>query len=764
MSEEPIVANQGRGEFTQSPFDRLFVLTFSATLFGSALLMFYLQPLVGKLLLPKLGGAPQVWSACMVFFQAMLLAGYLHAHYTGVLFGLRRQAAIHLVLVAVALFALPIGFSSIVASPDENRPVLWLMQVLTVSVGAPMFIIASTAPLLQKWFSNTNHPTARDPYYLYAASNLGSLLALLSYPVIIEPFLDLGQQTQLFRGGFVALGIALAVCAFLFYRNYLPQTNVDDAVASIEREKITWPQRLRWVLLSFAPASLLLGVTTYITTDIAAVPLLWIAPLALYLGTFVLAFARTPPISPQRVVYIQVFLVVLLSILSLNPENVVGLLEKLLLHLAVFFATALMCHGELARDRPGPRHLTEFYLWLSLGGVLGGAFNALAAPLLFVVPIEYPLALALACMLRPRFQSADVKSAPRKRNVLLPVFLFVAILIIMGLFMMRGVIAAWAPMAIGWALVAVASLGAGDVSRNPNKIGWIAALTLGVALLLPGVSQVAPFQTATPVWRGFFGVYRIQYDKRRDVNILIHGTTGHGAQPRNPELRNQPITYYHLGGPFGDLFRALSHKLSNGQVAILGLGIGGLTCHGMKDSVWTYYEIDPLVERIARDAAHFTYLRDCPPKVNVIVGDARLKLRDAPNSQYNLIVADAFSSDAIPTHLLTKEAIAGYLTKLTADGVLAIQITNNYLNLEPAIANLAAELHLVGRVNRNSLGDSEKGLFGLPARLIVLARNNEALGDIAKQSGWRELIARPGSRVWSDDYVNILSVLERPEL
>jgi hypothetical protein len=301
-------------------------------------------------------------------------------------------------------------------------------------------------------------------------------------------------------------------------------------------------------------------------------------------------------------------------------------------------------------------------------------------------------------------------------------------------------------------------------SERPVRFGLgVGAMLIGVPLLsgisLVGSSQLLGFQEAAPASRSFFGIYKILYDEKRGLNLLLQGMMVHGAQSRDPALANQPRSIYYAGSAFGDLFQALADKLPGRKVALVGLGTGALTCYGTKDSKWTYYEIDPLVEKIARDSRYFTYLRDCPPQVNVVIGDARLRLRMTPNHQYALILVDAFSSTALPTHLLTREAIAGYMAKLAPNGVLALHITNRSLNLEPVVGNLARDAGLVARINVDMRGDKANPILAAPACLALLARHAEDLGTIITDPRWRPLVSHPESRVWSDDYVDIFSLL-----
>ncbi len=736
---------------------RLFIFAFSTTLFCSALLMFYIQPLLGKILLPRLGGTPQVWNTCMVFFQAMLFAGYLHAHYTGLWLGLRGQALIHIGLALAALLTLPIGIANL-ASPDTAHPILWLMHTLVTSVGIPIFIISSTAPLLQKWFSNTRHPSAQDPYFLYVASNLGSLFALISYPTLIEPFFDLQQQIKLISTGLFVLVIGLLICAILFHTHYsqrlTKQISEDEPTITIS---ITRQQRMYWLLLSFIPSSLLLSVTTFITTDIAAVPFLWIIPLALYLLTFVIVFARKPLVSHDRAMRAQVFFVVFMcTLLFIGFTSSISIL--LILHLLAFFSTALVCHGRLVQSRPQPAHLTEFYLWLSLGGLIGGAFNTLLAPLIFSQLFEYPLALTLAFLVRPLSSSNSPRHTLDAKFSKIGLMIFA--LLVIETVREKDPHATSFFLTLAWLLVIPVGLGMIRVKGNPIRFGLGVTAGLIGALLLSKLYDTLRHEDASLVSRNFFGIYRVVHDEKKNINVLKHGTTMHGSQSRNPALVNLPTSYYHPSGPFGDLFRALNNKLANGNVAIVGLGAGALSCYGMKNSNWTYYEINPLVEEIARNPRYFTYLRDCQPKISVVINDARIGLRAAPDHSYDLIVMDAFSSDAIPTHLLTREAVNGYMAKLTPDGVLAIHISNRYLNLEAVVGNLAHDAGLVSRI-RDSGESAPKSKDGLAsaASLALVARQEKDLGSIATDAGWKALIFPADKRTWSDDYINIFSVL-----
>jgi hypothetical protein len=734
---------------------------FVAAIACSALLMFLVQPMVGKALLPSLGGTPQVWNTCMVFFQAMLFLGYLHAHYTGQWLGVRRQAVVHLLIATAALAALPFGVSAArLAAPDANFPVWWLLKTLLLSVGAPIFVISATAPLLQKWFAGSGHPHARDPYFLYAASNAGSLLALLAYPVLVEPMSSLGQQWVWWSAGFGALVVLLIGCARLVgvssvaFARAVPETSIEPPMP-FAAATVNGGDRARWLVLSFAPSSLLLGVTTYITTDVAAVPLFWVVPLALYLLTFIIAFSRTPLIPPSSAVRAQALALTLLAVWSLAPRfGSMLAVGSALLHLVSFFLTALVCHGELVRVRPRPEKLTEFYLWMSLGGLMGGVFNALIAPTVFDRLIEYPLVLALACALRPPGTVKRTQSALALDLILPCALAAVAWGALQGLPLLFAAVPAW--LSVGAIVVAFAVAGMVLLSFSDRPI----RLAVGVGLLVGVLGSNGGLGTLSFQDRSFFGVIRVVHNAPLGINIFVHGSTVHGVQYTAPEKAKQPAAYYHKSGAFHDLFQAAAPVTRDRPVAIVGLGTGGLACYGARGSQWSYFEIDPLVERVARDERYFTFLRDCPPRVNVVIGDARVTLRSEPDSRYAMILIDAFTSDAIPTHLLTREAIAAYRQKLAPDGLIALHISNRHLTLGPVVGNLARDAGLVGRISKVT-PSSEDSLVASPAQLVVLAQEPSSLGALATHPNWLPIPTDTSQRVWTDDHVDIVRTLFR---
>lgn len=717
--------------------------------------MFWVQLMFAKMVLPLLGGAPAVWNTCMVFYQAVLLAGYLYAHLAPKWLGVRRQVIVHLSLLLLAFFTLPVGISVGWTPPATANPILWLLLLLLVSVGLPFFMISTNAPLLQRWFATTGHPAAGDPYFLYAASNLGSVLALLSYPTLVEPLLRLRFQSLAWSWGFVLLALLIAGCAFVLYRATASSAKPvapegkgmpSDQLAASNPGRLTVLQRAWWVALSFVPSSLFLGLTCYVTTDIAAVPLLWVIPLAVYLLTFVLVFARRPLVPHRLMVQLEIFLIVPIVIL-LSYSVIAKKLWIFGLHLGAFFVIAMVCHGELAASRPRTLYLTEFYLWMSVGGVLGGLFNALIAPLLFSSITEYPLVLVLACFLRPPADGPTNKFT-QWLDFLIPLGIF------LGYFgWLRLYSAGPSKFAIPADIVLVCLIAMLFLrcSSRPLRFG----LAVGALLLASGLIHKTKPELLLQE-RSFFGVHRVS--KEGKFHTLHHGTTLHGAQSTEAALRREPLTYFHRKGPMGQIFAAFSGPNAKKAIAVIGLGTGTIAAYGQAGQHITFYEIDPITERIARDPRYFTYLSDSPAQIKVILGDGRLSLKSAPDASFDMIIFDAFSSDAIPVHLITREAISLYLAKLKPDGILIFHISNRFFNLEPMLANLARNVGLVGLYTRQINYDRNKMIVG--GQFVVMARNQEDLGGLAQARGWIPLKGQKVAQAWTDDYSDIIRYLK----
>ena len=727
-------------------------LLFALTLLVSATLLFLIEPMFAKMVLPRLGGSPAVWNTCMVFYQAVLLAGYLYAHLTIRWLGVRRQAAFHVLVLLLPLMVLPIMVRDAwTPATSSVHPIAVLLLLLSLSVGLPFLVVSASAPMLQSWFSETGHPAAKDPYFLYAASNLGSMVALLGYPLLIEPTLRLAQQSWTWTAGYGLLVLLTAACAVILWRSPRPA----EATAATEPEEgesggVTLGRRMRWLALSFVPSSMLLGVTTYISTDIAAVPLVWVIPLVLYLLTFVLVFARRRLLPHPAMLVVQPFLLVFVAAAYYQWASG-WTAARFGLHLAVFFVTAMVCHGELAADRPAARRLTEFYLWMSLGGVLGGLFNALLAPLVFPTVVEYPLVIVAACLVRP---------LTRRLTATIPWFLHPSLLA--TVVMLAAVLAQArnvhivAGLSIEVWILAAAGLAAFGLSDRPRWFGSALACVFLIGLFFSGKSQ-----GVLHLERSFFGVFRIAQELKSNRVTLFHGSTIHGIQSRDPKLRLVPASYYHRSGPLGQILasRSDAHKR---HLAVVGLGTGTIAAYGTPGQEITFYEIDPAVERLARDTRFFTYLSDSKATIRVVLGDARLSLVHAANHYYDVIVLDAFTSDAIPLHLMTRESLALYLRKLAPGGVLALHISNRHMDLAPVLGRLAEDAQataLIGSDRSRDITKAQRREGKFSSTWVVLARKPEDLGGLLDDTRWEDIEVPKGTPLWTDDFSNILSVL-----
>ena len=733
---------------------RLALPIYGATIFLSALLLFSVQPMIAKMALPVFGGAPATWAVALCFFQALLLLGYAYAHVLDT--HVQRHAALglHLLILLLALTALPVQLSSGWAEPPPGETTLWLLGLLGASVGLPFFALSANAPLLQAWFARVRHVRSANPYFLYAASNAGSLAALLAYPFAIEPLLPLRDQGRAWTAGYVMLAMLIAGCGALMLSSGKAELPASAGPAASEpvAPSIQWRDRAIWTLLAFVPSGLLVAFTTFLTTDLASAPLLWVIPLALFLATFIVVFRDRPLISHRLMLLLQPATVAAVLVAS----EWIGSLSWAVACLAgmlAFVVTSLVCHGELYQRRPAASRLTEFYFWMSLGGVLGGAFAALLAPLVFTDILEFPLLLGAGMLCRPRlWRSLSTRSERIQLAGCLGAG--VAVIVLVDRLVAWGVLTSQNPRL---PVLAALGLGLSVAMRWPRiELALAAAMVLGVAAL-PRVNE------SVHVTRSFFGTHRVTDTASGNYHLLLHGTTLHGIQDNRDAAsagRPVPLGYYHPTGPLGrgvTLARyAAGGPTSPVRVALVGLGTGALACYARPGDRWRLFEIDPAVVRIATTPAYFKYLSSCLPDPDIVVGDARLTLGREAAGAFDYLVIDAFSSDAIPVHLLTIEAFQLYAGLLSERGILALHISNQNMDLPPIVeANLAL---LPGWSGVYVQGEAGRG--ALASQVVLITRHVELLEPAMAWAKARRL-GEPSVRAWTDDYSDVFSAVVR---
>ena len=744
---------------------------YTLTIFLGSALLFIVEPMVAKMILPVFGGSAAVWNASVVFFQLMLLAGYWYAHASVKWLGPKLQPWVHMALLAFALVALPLGLKSGFAPDPRGLPPLQVLGLLFVMAGLPFFVISAQAPLLQRWFAHTDDPRARDPYFLYSASNLGSMLALLAYPSLFETTMTLGQQSRVWTYGYAVLAVLTLGSAVMMLANR--SHAVPEHQEALPKEEAAPPssrERFRWLLLAAVPSSLMLGITSYLTTNVAPIPLLWIVPLALYLLTFIIAFSNRVKLKSRllgRVASIVALPVALVLVLDIWAPMV----PLAILHLLVYFILALACHSLLSQTRPSASYLTEFYLWLAAGGVLGGAFNAFFAPMVFNGLLEYPIALTTAIFLlqnplrpaRPTgaatTEDADKPRMTDRRELLAAVVAILAILLVCyaGTPVLASVKSNWGETAqAAVAMAMICSLIIGCFLAIDRRLLYgtsLGAVIIFGAMLKPESSSIV-YQV-----RNFYGEKRVFTSNKGWVHDLRHGSTLHGSQNLSPEWRRKPITYYGPNSPVGQLLHEFSGPKAKKSWAVVGLGAGSLAAYGQPGQDLTYYEIDPQVIQIATNPKLFTFVADSRAKVHIIQGDARIELAKAPPASYGLIILDAFSSDAVPVHLLTREAVQMYLSKLQPGGVIAFHTSNRYLVLPPVIGRIAASLGVPTLYRDGELRQGEEEEGYVESYWMLMARNMDDFGSLAKSYAWTDTRRVTPGPIWTDQFSNVLSAV-----
>ncbi len=714
---------------------------FAGTAFFGAGMLFLVQPMIARLLLPSYGGSATVWSTSSLFFQVVLLLGYVYTDRATRL-GPRRQRLVHGVVLLLPLLVLPLALPSAAPGSDVS-PVLSLLRTLALVVGVPFLVLATTGPLLQKRYSWLGLARSSDPYFLFAASNLGSFVGLLMYPLLIEPFFSLEQQERLWSIGFVVFIALTGCCLLLPGGSRAPETVAIGAAAGAtgreseeaDSERLPLARILRWTAWAFLPSALMLAVTSHISTDIAAIPLLWVVPLAIYLATFIGAFARASRRPPVLVTRIAVLLAAIASFSALVNAEHQPVWFAIAIQMVMLALVAFSAHSRLAADRPGPGRLTTFYLVIAVGGALGGLLNGVVAPLLFDRVLEYALLIVTVPLLMLGLNGRLGREERRRQRVRL---LTVAVLLLVPA---AGLAAAMhrAPTASLILALAGCSTLVWSLMRSPRLL---CAVLVSAQVVLLASSDVGVIDRQ----RTFYGSLSVQATE--DQHLLYDGTTLHGTQFLNSRS-SDPTSYYARSGPLGDVFRSRNFR----DVAVVGLGAGTVAAYGEPGQAMTFFEINPAVESVARDPHLFTYLTDSPADVSVVTGDGRLGLQSVPGASEDLIVLDAFSSDSIPVHLLTQEAVRMYAARLRPGGLLAIHISNKTFDLRPVLRADADALGWAGVVGRGE--GSDPG--ATPSEWVVLAPTAQDLRELDSRPGWTPL--PPRSVAWTDDYSSVLRVL-----
>lgn len=732
---------------------------FIITILTGSFLLFLVQPMLARMALPRLGGAPAVWNSAMLVYQALLLAGYAYAHRIA---NLRRrtQAGLHIGLFALALLWLPVGLAGF-TPPGDGSTAIWVPWLLFASIGPLFFMVSAQAPLMQRWYALSGQKG--EPYALYAASNVGSFAGLLAYPLLVEPALSLQAQSSFWSALYVALLLLVAACGWALVRT-VPHAPDANAQGISQTPAPTWRRKLHWIVLASVPSGLMLSTTTHLTTDLVAMPLIWAIPLGLYLLSFTMAFATRQ--GPARIIAFLTPPALLLcgALAFMTPGN--SVLLQLGASLILLFTVAVALHGEMYRLRPAPEHLTNFYLMMSIGGALGGVFCALMAPLLFDWTWEHPILILAAAALIPQRRlfsigEEDIFGEAGLRHVATAIgFAALALGLYIGFtlelemdtqrILLLGIIIALGALVIG------------------QRIGYL--LVVLALLTANGGIYNAQLSWADLRTRSYFGVYSVNAGQDGRLRWLSHGTTMHGMQLMDDPTR--PISYYGATSGVGLAFdRASTLYGANASIGVVGLGTGTLSCYRREGQDWRFFEIDPTVIGLSRDGGYFSYLDRCAPDVPIKIGDARLTIADAPPASMDMLAIDAFSSDAIPVHLLTRQAFDTYADALSANGMLLIHISNRFIDLEPV---LAAEAQARGWAiaKRSDYPDDAADAEGLRAsHWISMSPSAEKLAQLTGpindgdplafvSPDWSPVARRKDFTRWTDDFASVLPLMQ----
>ncbi len=732
----------------------LTLLIFIVTLFLSASIMFAIQPMIGKMLLPIVGGSPAGWIVAMAFFQVMLLAGYFVAHVLSKT-GKVTQGIFYLLLLLLGVIFMPLDLQSHLGKVGENPGAVDVFVLLTFAVALPFIALSATSSTIQRLFTASDHPHAEDPYFLYATSNLGSFTGLFAYPLFAEPMLGLKAQANTLFIAYIGLITFAFLCLVLSARksNREKTTGSKPAVKTSAQEAAPTAKKwLTWLFLAFVPSSLLMAVTVYITNDIVTAPMIWVLPLGLYLLTFVIAFARKPIISQKIVELLHPPSIITAIIMIYGMGDMTLSWTGMIVFLVIFTIAALSCHMQLTSLRPleeNSKSLTAFYLMMSVGGALGGILVAFIIPVITDQVIEFPLLLLLSATIHPRIRQSRTAIAFILGSIFMT-FLFMHLpMPSLPMYKSQFVVLILVSCAIALFLP-------GKYKMNPFIVS-----ICGMAVIIPMMQFNTLKKAPVFMTRNFYGTIRVlerqarlQDDTMHTLRFMLHGTTYHGGQIMTPGHETEMITYYGEKSPIRDPFRYLPHE----NVALVGLGTGALSCLNDGNTPFTYIEIDPAVVETAYN--YFSYLDKCnksaPPKM--IVGDGRIEMQKMAENSLDVIVLDAFSGDIIPTHLLTVEALKEYADRMTDQGVIILHISNRFFDLRPIMALNAKEAGLQTLIKMDK---RDPTVYLYPSIWVVISKSEKSITTL-KEQGWKDLNTKNemNLRPWTDDYTNLMGMLK----
>jgi len=719
---------------------------FLLTIITGSFLLFLTQPMIARMALPRVGGSPSIWNSAMLVYQLLLLGGYAYAHWISRMRP-RRQVGLHLVLLGLAALWLPIGLRELLP-PAESEPAFWVPWFLISSIGPLFFIVSSQAPLMQRWYALET--TRGEPYTLYAASNLGSFAGLISYPLLVEPLMTLQQQSWLWTGLYAVLVLLVVLCAL---------TVPAQAVEAVPKETTPPPttrQIAHWIALAAVPSGLMLSTTTHMTTDIVAMPLLWVMPLGLYLLSFVIAFAARR--GPANVVTMLAPLIILIAGGLAFSDGTRNPFVSATLGLVLMLAVAVALHSEMFRLRPAVDHLTRFYLAMSFGGMLGGLFCAIIAPLLFDWAYEHPLLILAAAVLVPQ-----IVLVPWPRQLTLVLSLALPVFALLISYASETGRFGTTPLSTMGGSIVVSLIALACLGRR-----WAFAVSLAALMLSYGGWGTIARSLQDTRTRSYFGIYEVSTRPDGSARVLMHGTTLHGLQNLEPGLETVPTTYYARRSGVGlALGNAEALYGANPRIGVIGLGSGTLSCYARPNQAWTFFEIDPAMVQVARN--RFTFLNQCAPQARIVLGDARLSLGRQPANSIDILAVDAFSSDAVPMHLLTREALEVYGRAVQHDGIVLFHISNRYLDLKPVVADIAQRNGWTAALMEYVPNEQEQVMNATVSVWIALSRNPTAIDRLVALSGgdarnWSALDTRPGFAGWSDDHASILPIINYPSI